>query len=170
MTTTPRLRVLAIVPYPLGVAPGQRYRIEQWAPYLREAGIDVHFESFAGPAARRALYEPGRYLGKAWLMSRAWLAGIERVWRAAEFDVVFLYREAALVGPALLERLAHWRNPRLVYDFDDAIWLRYVSPRNRYLSYLKAPGKTAHALPAGGGRDGGKRASGRSMRGATIHT
>jgi glycosyltransferase involved in cell wall biosynthesis len=142
MTRTPRVRVLALVPYPLGTAPGQRYRIEQWDPYLRESGVDVHFEPFAGSELGSALYQPGRYLTKARLMASACMAAIERAWRASEFDVVFLYREAALIGPALLERLVHWRNPRVVYDFDDAIWLSYVSPRNRYLSYLKAPGKT----------------------------
>jgi glycosyltransferase involved in cell wall biosynthesis len=137
-----RIRVLALVPYPLGTAPGQRYRMEQWAPYLDEAGIDVHFEPFAEARLGQALYDSGRYLTKAALMGRAWLASIEHAWRAARFDVVYLYREAALVGPALLERLTRWRNPRIVYDFDDAIWLRYLSPRNRYLSYFKAPGKT----------------------------
>ncbi len=60
MSTRPRLRVLALVPYPLDTAPGQRYRIEQWAPYLREEGIDVHFEPFAGAALSAALYRPGR--------------------------------------------------------------------------------------------------------------
>ena len=137
-----RMRVLALVPYPLCTAPGQRYRIEQWAPYLRESGVDLHFEAFAGGELAQALYTPGRHAAKAWLMSLAWLKRARRVWQAKRFDAVYLYREAALVGPALLERLARHRNPRLVYDFDDAIWLPYVSPRNRYLSYLKAPGKT----------------------------
>ena len=49
----PPVRVLGLVPYALGAAPGQRYRIEQWAPYLREEGIDVHFEPFAGAPCRR---------------------------------------------------------------------------------------------------------------------
>jgi glycosyltransferase involved in cell wall biosynthesis len=136
------MKVLALVPYPLGQAPGQRYRIEQWAPYLREAGVDVHFEPFADERLAKALYAPGRYVTKARRMTLAWFRAVARAWRAADFDVVYLYREAALVGPALLERLVHGRNPHLVYDFDDAIWLPYVSPRNRYLSYLKAPGKT----------------------------
>jgi glycosyltransferase involved in cell wall biosynthesis len=130
------------VPYPLDTAPGQRYRIEQWAPYLREIGIQVHFEPFASEQLGRVLYEGGRYAIKTRLMGQAFLAAVPRAWSAAEFDAVFLYREAALLGPALLERLVGRRNPRVIYDFDDAIWLRYVSPRNRYLSYLKAPGKT----------------------------
>jgi hypothetical protein len=61
MRTEPRLSVLALVPYPLDTAPGQRYRIEQWAPYLRDAGIDVHFEPFAATALSVALYRPGHY-------------------------------------------------------------------------------------------------------------
>ena len=75
-------------------------------------------------------------------MTRAWIRRAHTVGRAAAFDVVYLYREAALIGPAWLERFARHRNARLVYDFDDAVWLSYVSPRNRYLSYLKSPGKT----------------------------
>lgn len=136
------LRVLAMVPYPLDTAPGQRYRIEQWAPYMREAGIDVFFRPFADTHLAGALYRPGQYARKAWLMARAWIRHARAAWMACDFDVVYVHREASLVGPALLERLALRRRPRLVYDFDDAIWLPYVSPSNRYLSYLKMPGKT----------------------------
>jgi glycosyltransferase involved in cell wall biosynthesis len=46
------------------------------------------------------------------------------------------------MGPAWAERLAKARQKRFVYDFDDAVWVPYVSPTNRYLSYLKFPGKT----------------------------
>lgn len=140
--TVDTLRVLALVPYPLGRAPGQRYRIEQWAPYLSAQGIDVQFEPFADLELASILYHRGMYAAKAWRMSRSWMRRVRTLWRGTQFDVVYLHREAALVGPAWLERLVRWRNPRLVYDFDDAIWLRYVSPRNRYLSYFKAPSKT----------------------------
>ena len=140
--TERRLRVLALVPYPLCEAPGQRYRMEQWAPYLSEQGIDVHFAPFAGRRLAGMLYQRGHYGAKARHMTRAWIERAVTAWRASEYDVVYLYREAALVGPALLERVASWRNPRLVYDFDDAIWLAYVSPRNKYFSHLKVPGKT----------------------------
>jgi glycosyltransferase involved in cell wall biosynthesis len=136
------LRVMGLVPYSLDTAPGQRYRIEQWSPYLRELGIEITLLPFASDALGRALYRHGAYVAKAREMLRSFLARAAQVWRAGDYDAVFLYREASLIGPAWLERLARVRQPRLVYDFDDAIWLSYISPRNRYLSYLKAPGKT----------------------------
>jgi glycosyltransferase involved in cell wall biosynthesis len=61
---------------------------------------------------------------------------------AKEFDAVYLFREAALVGPAIFERWIGSRTP-VVFDFDDAIFESYVSPSNGYLSLLKCPGKTA---------------------------
>jgi glycosyltransferase involved in cell wall biosynthesis len=136
------MKVLAWVPYPLGVAPGQRYRIEQWSPYLRDLGIDVTFQPFAGPALARALYQPGRWAAKAAGMAAGVLRRFSEALDAKAYDAVFLQREASLIGPAWSERLLRSRQPAIVYDFDDAIYLPYVSPTNSYLSYLKFPWKT----------------------------
>jgi glycosyltransferase involved in cell wall biosynthesis len=136
------MKVLAWVPYPLGVAPGQRYRIEQWSPYLRELGIDVTFQPFATPGLARALYQPGRWLAKGVGMAGGVLRRLSEALQAGEYDAVLLQREGSLIGPAWSERLLRSRQPAIVYDFDDAIYLPYVSPTNRYLSYLKFPWKT----------------------------
>lgn len=135
-------RVLALVPYPLGRAPGQRYRIEQWRPYLASSGIEVTFFPFASDEFAQLLYEPGRYARKALEMIRALRKRAADVWKASGYDVVFVHREACLIGPAWTERLAKFRQPAFIYDFDDAVYLRYVSPTNRHLSYLKFPSKT----------------------------
>ena len=136
------MNVLALVAYPLDTAPGQRYRIEQWAPYLAEQGIHVTFMPFASPELGRTLYEPGRFAHKAGAMILASIRRYHDLGAARHFDLVWVFREACLVGPAWAEQLAHFRGSRLIYDFDDAIYLPYVSPSNRYLSYLKFPGKT----------------------------
>jgi len=138
-----RLRILALVAYPLDQAPGQRYRIEQWASYLEREDIDVVFRPFASQRLAESLYRPGHYVTKTLEMARCFVRRFRDVRSCGEFEAVYLHREASLIGPALLERLVKARNARLVYDFDDAVWLPYVSPRNRYLSYLKVPGKTA---------------------------
>jgi len=137
------MRVLALVPYPLDTAPGQRYRLEQWAPYLRQEGIEVVFAPFASPELNRILYDRGRFGEKTVRMLASLGRRLFEAWDAGSFDAVYVLREACLIGPAWAERLARWKRPALVYDFDDAVYLPYVSPTNRYLSYLKFPWKTA---------------------------
>jgi glycosyltransferase involved in cell wall biosynthesis len=136
------IRVLALVPYPLGTAPGQRYRVEQWSEYLGDHGIGIDFRPFGRPRLASMLYEHGRYLSKALEMARGLVARVAEAWSAADYDVVLVQREACLIGPAWAERLAHKRRPALVYDFDDAVYLPYRSPTHAYLSYLKFPWKT----------------------------
>jgi glycosyltransferase involved in cell wall biosynthesis len=63
--------------------------------------------------------------------------------RSSSYDVVFLHREASLIGPALVERLIALRGVPLIYDFDDPIWMPYRSPANHRFSLLKFPAKTA---------------------------
>ncbi len=135
------LRVLALVPYPTGRVPGQRYRLEQWAPRLRAAGVEVEFAPFLAPRAMALLYRPGHAVTKA----RATLAGhLRRVFdlhRARRFDLAYVYREAALLGPPWFERRLARRLP-FVFDFDDAIWLPAASAANARALALKPSGKT----------------------------
>ena len=71
-------RVLALVPYPTGRVPGQRYRIEQWARQLREHEIDISYSAFLSRRTMDILYERGHALEKIC----GTLAGYRR--RAAE--------------------------------------------------------------------------------------
>jgi glycosyltransferase involved in cell wall biosynthesis len=135
------MRVLALLPYPVGRVPGQRYRIEQWAPLLRQEGVEVTFSPFLAPATLDVLYDMGHRLAKA----QGTLAGyVRRLGEALSTlpDVIFVYREAALLGPAWLERIFAWRKP-LVFDFDDAIYLTDTSVANAWARALKSPGKAA---------------------------
>jgi glycosyltransferase involved in cell wall biosynthesis len=137
-----RVRVLAIVPYTPGRAPGQRYRIEQWARYLSAEGIDVEFAPFLPSSTMDILYRPGHLLAKAWGALAGYARRPRDVVRAGSFDVAFLYREATPLGPAWIERVLASRVP-IVYDFDDAIYLRATSPANAWVRALKNPEKTA---------------------------
>jgi len=73
------------------------------------------------------------------------LRATTRRWRTlAEtraYDVVFLHREAMAFGPAVLERMIARRKP-IVFDFDDAIWLRNENRVNPVAAWVKCPGKT----------------------------
>jgi glycosyltransferase involved in cell wall biosynthesis len=138
------LELLALLPYPLDTTPSQRFRLEQWAPLLaRDHGLRVHFAPFADPALGALLARPGRVAAKAAGMALATAARLPAVLRARRNDAVVVHRAVCLAGPALLERVLAAAGPPLLFDFDDAIWLRHTSGANALFDRLKFPGKTA---------------------------
>lgn len=134
------MRVLALVPNQKGHSPGQRTHIEIWEPELRKAGIEIVFEPFETPQLQEVLYQQGHQVKKVSEMVRSYVSRLKMLNRLDEFDAIYIFREAALIGPALLEKLFAKKKP-LIYNFDDPIFVPYKSPSNGYLSYLKFFGK-----------------------------
>jgi glycosyltransferase involved in cell wall biosynthesis len=136
------INVLAVVPALYDTSPGQRFRIEQWEPYLRSSGIEITYSPFETDELRQILYSPGHAARKV----GAVLSGLNRrrseLAQAGDFDLVYVFREAALLGPAFFERRIAASGVPMVFDFDDAVFVAYRSPSNGYLSYLKFPSKT----------------------------
>lgn len=137
------MRVLALVPNSLGWSPGQRSTIEAWERLLGEHGIAVEYSLFETAALRRVLYEPGHYASKAIRMLEAYGRRIASMRDLRDYDAVYLYREAALAGPALIERLVARTGVPIVYELDDPLHVPYTSSFNGPLSLLKFPGKVA---------------------------
>jgi glycosyltransferase involved in cell wall biosynthesis len=142
MDWKPPIRLLAIVPQIPDVSPGQRYRLEQWVPLLRQLGVDTCVEPFENPELNRILYQPGRLLRKVKLIGDAFLRRVRLLNLIPDYDIVYIFREATLLGPALIERQIHRLGVPIVFDFDDAIFVRYISPSNGIFSLLKCAGKT----------------------------
>jgi len=137
------MKVLALTPNPVATSPGHRFRLGQWVPFLREQGIEIVCAPFASEALVRILYQRGHSLEKVGRFLGAYSRQLTRIANAKRFDLVYVFREAALIGPAWIEGCIARRGLPIVFDFDDAIFLRYKSPSNGYWSYLKFPGKTS---------------------------
>jgi len=136
------IRAVAFVPYPLGTAPSQRFRLEQWQPRLLERGITLEFRVFAPPSLVRQLRQTGQTLRKAASLAKTLFAQYRQLPVQSSFDLAIVHRSMSLVGPALLERRLSAIFP-FVYDFDDAIHLANTSDVNRAFGWLKFPEKTA---------------------------
>jgi glycosyltransferase involved in cell wall biosynthesis len=136
------IRVAAFVPYPTGRVPGQRFRIEQWVPHLSAAGIEVVFSSFLTPEGMDLLYQPGRRSQKIRETFRGYARRLREIGDLDGFDVAYVYREAALLGPSWIERVIARRVP-VIFDFDDAIYLVDVNPANQPFGWLKFAGKAS---------------------------
>ncbi len=136
------MRVLAIVPSLYDTSPGQRYRLEQWEPLLKERGVEITYEPFEDEELHALLYKSGTIGRKLQLVARGLKRRLSLIRRVKNYDMVYIFREAALFGPPVFERLIHLTGVPIVFDFDDAVFVSYRSPANGYLSYLKFASKT----------------------------
>ena len=105
--------------------PACRFRIGQFVPYLENAGWHVSLRTRHPPfpwitpawthSFLRAGYREAAFFCRRW--RRRW-----DIHAASRFDVVFLNRDL-LEGKFIYEDLLFRRNPRVIFDFDDAIFL-----------------------------------------------
>ena len=127
------IEILFLVPYPLKRAPSQRFRVEQYLPILDEAGIRCRVDSFLNESGWQALYRSGSVLQKILAIGGGFFRRFSMLFSGlSSYDFVFIHREATPIGPPVIEWLLAkvWRK-KILYDFDDAIWMRDPSSFNR---------------------------------------
>ena len=65
------------------------------------------------------------------------------MWTIWSYDYIFIHREVAPIGPPLYEFWINLWKRKIIYDFDDAIWLPNTSDENRAVAKLKWHSKVA---------------------------
>ena len=138
------MRILFVVPYPPGRAPSQRFRFEQYLDLLLVHGHQYQLAPFLSVATWNILYKPGQTVAKALGILAGFARRIGLLFSVSEYDYVFIHREAAPVGPPVLEWImAKVLRKKVIYDFDDAIWLANTSEANKIAAGLKWHHKVA---------------------------
>ncbi|MBK9436387.1 MAG: hypothetical protein IPN51_00050 [Chloracidobacterium sp.] len=100
------MRVLALVPSQKGYSPGQRGSVELWNSVLDKAGIELIYAPFETTKLRQILYTSGNQFGKTVEMLKGYASRIKLLKDLDSYDAVFIYREAALFYPALIEKIS----------------------------------------------------------------
>ncbi len=142
-------KVLILVAHRKGRSPSQRYRFEQYLPFLESKGYTFEWSNLLDAKADRDFYAAGGALRKVGiLLSHVWQR--MRDWRRMNsYDVVFIQREALFLGSGFFEHRAYRSGAHVIFDFDDAIWKADTSPGNQKWEWVKRPAKffdnVAHA-------------------------
>lgn len=139
-------RVLFIVPYPVRHAPSQRFRVELFEPDMQAAGIDYTIAPFMDEHTWKILYKQGSAIQKAAGIIKGFLKRFKTaLFDVHKYDVVFVHREASPIGPPIFEWIiAKLWGKKMIYDFDDAIWIPNTSNENKLIGWVKAFWKVKH--------------------------
>ncbi|MBC6988306.1 glycosyltransferase family 4 protein [Hymenobacter sp. BT491] len=132
------MHILFIVPYPPGKAPSQRFRFEQYFDFLTEKGHTYHVAPFLSDSTWAILYKPGHTLAKVLGILGGFVRRAALLFTVPRYDRVFIHREAAPIGPPIFEWLiAKVLGKKIIYDFDDAIWMKDPAGEQTFISSLK---------------------------------
>lgn len=139
------MKVLFITPAPIGISPGQRFRFEHYLGHLTENQIDFEIKPFFNIAGWRIFYKNGDTIKKIFLLTGGLLKRAGLLFQLKKFDVIYIYREVLPFGPPVFEWLiAKVLRKKIIYDFDDAIWISLSSRANPIASKIKCTWKVAN--------------------------
>src|SRR5216683_565740 len=125
-----------------------KHRALQYFPYLRNHGIQPRAIRPVPEPAYQRLVEHGesRATDKATFYSLFLACRLFAVQRVEQADVVVIQRDLFPFGPPILERLLARRTARLVYDTDDATYLRPAFTPNTPFQRLRRFDKVAEVV------------------------
>lgn len=109
--------------------------------FLDEENIDYKISSFWDKKAWSVLYKQGAIVSKALATFRGLLRRYLLLFTALKYDRIFIHRELYPVGPQFIEWvLAKVYRKKIIYDFDDAVWLPNYAANNKSFAFLKSYG------------------------------
>lgn len=117
-------KILFICPYPQNLVASQRFRFEQYRDLLEKNGFDISTEPFFDEKAYYAFYQSGNLLSKIYSVVVSYFKRLLLLFHLRPFEFIFIHREATPLGPPIIEYvIAKVLKKKIIYDFDDAIWL-----------------------------------------------
>lgn len=133
------MKTLFLFPYPVGNAASQRFRFEQYLDILDKEGVQYKLAPFLSERTWRIFYKKGFFFLKSFALLIGFVKRVLILFRVASYDFVFIHRESFPIGPPIFEWLISTIfRKRIIYDFDDAIWISNSSESNRFFSPLKS--------------------------------
>ena len=127
-------------------SPGQRFRCEQYFDFLEENNYHITYSNIISEKDDEVFYSKGNYYLKFIILIKSLVIRTRDVFRAPGFDIIFIYRESFMLGTAFFEYLFSLSGAKIVFDFDDAIWLNDISEGNYGLKWMKDPSKVSRII------------------------
>lgn len=139
------MNVLFLVLHRKDRSPGQRYRHEQYLHYLKQKGVHCTFSPMLSKEDDLIFYGSGHVIKKMVIGIKSIIGRLIDVSRTRHFDVIYIYRDAFFFG-TFFEKLFARSKAKIIFDFDDAIWLHDKNPNQSIFQRLKNPKKTAEII------------------------
>ncbi|HEY4798469.1 MAG TPA: glycosyltransferase family 4 protein [Bacteroidia bacterium] len=139
-------KILFIGAHRLNRSPSQRFRFEKYFSFLNENGFECTLSALLDKQDDEVFYSEGNIPGKFFVILKSFFKRISDLNTISQYDIIFIQREAFMTGSAFFEKAFRKKKAKIIFDFDDAIWLPNISESNKKFEWLKNPSKTAEII------------------------
>ena len=140
-------KILFITPYPLGKAPSQRFRFEQYFDLLKKQGLIPVSAPFFSEKGWKILYKKSPVLLKSFYFLSGIFNRLLLLLTLSRYHFIFIHREVVPLGPPVFEWIiSKILGKKIIFDFDDAIWLNDPQEKISLLTFLKWKSKVKHVI------------------------
>ncbi len=139
-------KILFIAAHRANRSPSQRYRFEQYFDFLKANGYDCKLSSIIEKTDDAFFYQPGHLFKKFFFTIKSAAKRLKDLKQANNFDIIFVQREAFMTGSTFFEKRFAGSKAKLVYDFDDSIWIMDTSDANKKWEWMKSTKKTGEII------------------------
>lgn len=109
--------------------------------FLEDRGIEYKISSFWDEKGWSVLYKKGAVVSKMLATFRGLIRRYALLFTAFKYDRIFIHRELYPLGPQIVEFvLAKVYKKKIIYDFDDAVWLPNYAANNAKFAFIKSYG------------------------------
>ncbi|MBE7442720.1 MAG: glycosyltransferase family 4 protein [Flavobacteriales bacterium] len=127
-------------------SPSQRFRFEQYLQFFNNEDIEYEFSYLLNEYDDKIFYSNGKIFVKAYIVIKSFFKRLRELNQIKENDIIFIQRECFMLGTSFFERRFAKSGAKVIFDFDDSIWLQNVSEANKTFVWLKNPNKTSKII------------------------
>ena len=139
------MKVVILNRAPSNFSPSQRFRHFHYIGLNNTSAIKFDTFSFFSNQTWSIYHKKGNYLKKMLGIASGFLKRVFLLFSMSKYDYVYIHREATPVGPPFIEwMIAKLLRKKIIFDFDDAIWIEISSDANPFSSYFKCSWKIKH--------------------------
>ncbi|MEO6583932.1 MAG: glycosyltransferase, partial [Ferruginibacter sp.] len=134
-----RRKILIICPHPVGYAPGQRLKYEQYFEIFKQNGYDITVSPFMSEKFQKIVYQKGKFAQKILWTVAGYMRRVFDLFRLRRYNIVYVFLWVAPFAPPVFEKLTRMLARKIVYDIDDLVFLNPPSSTNPLVHYLRSP-------------------------------
>lgn len=139
-------QILVLCPHPVGFAPGQRLKYEQYFAHWEKNGFTIIVSPFMSVRMQKIVYGKGRFAEKIFWTIVGYFRRFFDLFRIRQYDLVYSFLWITPFGPPFFEWMVSILSRKLIFDIDDLVYMKNRKADKWYTRLFKGRSKPVYLI------------------------